>query len=68
MPTDRYIPMFGTPITPWSRTFAYVPRWTPDAGWVWLRPVWKRKCAVKFCLGGSSVAFWWQYRRFYDAT
>ena len=37
----RDSPAFGNPIGPWIRTFALVPHFTFDGGWVWLAMVWK---------------------------
>jgi hypothetical protein len=38
----KYFPMFGDPVGPWIPATAWLPRWTCDGGWVWLRPVWRR--------------------------
>jgi len=43
---DPYQPMFGSPMTPWWRWFAWRPIRTLDRGWVWLRPVWRRRCLI----------------------
>lgn len=56
-------PVFGDPIGPWIRAFAWLPRWTFDAGTVWLVFIWKRHIQKKLCLDGGPD-FWWQYRRF----
>lgn len=56
-------PIFGDPVGPWIRTFAWVPRFCFDAGHVWLRPVWKRHILKHQYLDGGAD-WWWQYRRF----
>lgn len=56
-------PMFGDPVGPWIRTFAWRPRFTFDAGVVWLRPVMKRHIHKHQWLDGGAD-WWWQYRRF----
>lgn len=55
-------PLFGDPVGPWLRVFAWRPVSTFDSGMVWLRPVWKRRVAVHYSLIGG-VDNWWQYRR-----
>jgi hypothetical protein len=58
--TDRYQPMFGFPISKWHLWFAWRPVQTIDRGWVWLRPVWRRRIELKpFLQGGPSR--WFQY-------
>lgn len=57
------LPQFGDPCGPWIRIFAWRPRFTFDAGWVWLRPVWKRHVQKHGYLDGGPD-YWWQYRRF----
>lgn len=40
-------PLFGDPIGPWFRWFAWRPVRTVDRGWRWLRPVWRRRFQLK---------------------
>jgi hypothetical protein len=61
---DPFAPMFGDPITPWRKSFAIVPTWTVDAGLVWLRPVWWRRCFKHQYLSGGGPDFWFQYKRY----
>lgn len=56
-------PIFGDPKGPWIRTFAWYPRFTFDAGTVWLRRVWRRHIHKHQYLDGGAD-WWWQYRRF----
>lgn len=56
-------PLYGFPIGPWIRSFAWFRVWTYDAGYVWLVPVYKRHIQKHAFLGGGSE-HWWQYRRF----
>lgn len=46
------VPMFGNPIGPWFRWFAWRPVRTMDRGWRWLRPVWRRRYQSKSHLQG----------------
>lgn len=63
MASDDLMPRFGRPVGPWMKTFAWWPRFTADAGKVWLRIVWKRHIhKYDHLVGGSD--FWFQYRRF----
>lgn len=59
----EFVPMFGDYCGPWIKTFAWLPRFTFDAGWTWLRPIWKRHVYKHQHLDGGSD-FWWSYRRF----
>lgn len=59
---DRATPAFGDSIGPWAPSFAWLPHWTFDAGWVWLVPVWRRMIQKHYYLDGGAD-FWWQYRR-----
>lgn len=45
-------PLFGDPIGPWFRWFAWRPVFTTDRGWRWLRPVWRRRYQAKLHLPG----------------
>lgn len=63
MSFDDMKPVFGTPMGPWIRCFAWLPTFTADAGHVWLRFVWKRHVMKKMFLDGGSD-WWFQYRRF----
>ena len=56
---DWYQPMFGEPVGPWFRWFAWRPTLTVDRGWRWLRPVWKRRIGKHDYLPGGSD-FWFQ--------
>jgi hypothetical protein len=60
---DPFSPLFGTAITPWRRWFARVPTHTVDAGWVWLMPIWWRRCSKHSYLDGGPD-LWFQYKRF----
>ncbi len=53
-------PLFGSPIGPWHRHFAWLPVRTYDQRFVWLRSCFRR-CIQKhqYLPGGSD--FWWQY-------
>ena len=59
-PDDPYRPLFGFPITPWHRWFAWHPVDTADRGWRWLRIVWRRRCQKKPMLDGPGMR-WFQY-------
>lgn len=52
------VPMFGTPVGPWFRWFAWHPTNTADRGWRWLRPVWRRRYQTKVSLPGP-IDRWW---------
>lgn len=56
-------PLFGDPKGPWIRSFAWVPRFTYDAGTVWLCRVWKRHIHKHQYLDGGAD-WWWQFRKF----
>lgn len=45
-------PLFGTPIGPWFRWFAWHPVKTGDRGWRWLRMVHRRRYQSKLNLPG----------------
>lgn len=53
-------PMFGSPIGPWHRVFAWLPVRTYDRRFVWLRPCWRR-CIQKHQYLPGANDFWWQY-------
>lgn len=57
---DPYLPMFGTPLAPWHRYFAWRPVDTDDRGIRWLCVVWRRRIVKKAHLIGGPD-FWWQY-------
>jgi hypothetical protein len=59
MDADPYEPMFGTPVSRWFRSFAWRPMNTLDRGWVWLRPVWRRRCQKHEYLPGP-LSSWFQ--------
>jgi hypothetical protein len=58
--SDRHLqPMFGNPISGWSRAWAWKPVHTIDHGYIWMRPYWRRRINKKpFLHGGDD--FWWQ--------
>lgn len=60
MKKDKYIPMFGDPVTKWVRWFAWRPIVTEDRGVVWLGFVYKRRIQLKSHLN-SPLDRWWQY-------
>ena len=45
-------PLFGTPVGPWFRWFAWRPVMTADRGWRWLMFVWRRRYQTKLNLPG----------------
>lgn len=53
-------PIFGSPIGPWHRWFAWRPCSTADRGWRWMRPVWRRRYQTKVDLPGPSFT-WFEY-------
>lgn len=53
-----YKPLFGKPIGPWFRIFAWMPVNTIDGGWRWLRYVYRRRCTEEPYWPG----LYWQYR------
>lgn len=56
------IPMFGDPVGPWHKWFAWKPVKTYDQRFVWLRTV-ERRCIQKHeYLPHGGADFWWQYR------
>lgn len=65
MAEDDAISRFGTPVGPWIKTFAWRPRFTHDAGTVWLCRVWKRHNMRREYLDSCGGDEWWfQYRRY----
>lgn len=52
-------PMFGTPVSGWTRAWAWKPVHTLDHGYIWLRPYWRRRIHKKQHLPGGAD-FWWQ--------
>lgn len=59
---DDMRPMFGFPVARWHGWFAWRPVKTVDAGWCWLRRVYRRRCQIHHYLPGPTI-IWWQYRR-----
>jgi hypothetical protein len=58
--SDRHLqPMFGNPISSWSRAWAWKPVHTLDHGYIWLRFYWRRRIHKKQFLHGGAD-FWWQ--------
>jgi hypothetical protein len=53
--------MFGDPVAPWHRWFAWWPVDTFDRGWRWLCVVERRRIQKHWHLDGPD-ARWWQYR------
>lgn len=66
MSSEIGTPMFGFPIGPWHRWFAWRPVSTVDRGWVWLRRVSRRRYQTKTHLGGPTM-HWFHYA-FEDQT
>lgn len=60
----EWVPLFGDYCGPWLKTFAWLPRFTYDAGWVWMSPVWKRHVHKHQYLYDGGSDYWWQYRKF----
>lgn len=56
-------PRFAEPITDFMKWFAWRPVNTWDYGWVWLRPVYKRRCQPHEYLHNAG-GWWWQYVKF----
>lgn len=56
------VPLFGDPVGPWHRWFAWCPVDTFDGGYRWLSVVWRRRIEKHHYLPGG-VDRWWQYRR-----
>jgi hypothetical protein len=61
--SDPNAPVFGDPKGPWIKSFAWTPTFTIDAGWIWLRPIWKRHIHKHHWLDGGAD-FWWQHCRY----
>ncbi len=59
--SDAYEPMFGRPVGPWRRWWAWYPVRSFDGWWLWLRPVWARRIQSHTHLPGP-MTWWWQYR------
>jgi hypothetical protein len=58
---DPYRPMFGNPIAPWHRWFAWRPIDTVDRGTIWLRVVYRRRILKHSYVDGNGPDFWFQY-------
>lgn len=58
---DDAQPMFGYPVAPWHRCFAWLPVDTFDQGWKWLRFIERRRIHKYEYLDGGAGR-WWQYR------
>lgn len=54
------VPMFGNPVGPWHRWFAWRPVATIDRGLVWLRRVNRRRYQSKPYLPGPTFT-WFHY-------
>lgn len=53
-----FTPMFASPIDRWRRWFAWYPVRTVNAGWLWLRTVEFRACAMhSYCEGAAGEVF-----------
>jgi hypothetical protein len=48
-------PLFGFPVGPWFKWFAWHPTKTTDRGWRWLRPVWRRRYQTHSYLRGPTM-------------
>lgn len=59
--SDDAQPMFGNPVAPWHRKFAWWPVDTFDQGWKWLRFIERRRIQKHWHLDGGDSQ-WWQYR------
>lgn len=57
---DKYLPLFGRPVAPWHKWFAWYPVDTVDRGRVWLRVVNRRKVQKYLSLPGPTDQ-WFQY-------
>lgn len=57
---DKYAPMFGSPIAPWHRWFAWRPVDTVDRGYRWFRLVWRRRVEKHAYLPGP-IDRWFQH-------
>lgn len=56
---NDFEPMFGRPVSDWSRSFSWKPVHTLDHGYIWLRFYWRRRIYKhQFLHGGDD--FWWQ--------
>lgn len=53
-------PLFGDPIAPWHKWFAWKPVMLWDGRVVWFRYVYRRLIQKHYWLDGGSD-FWWQY-------
>jgi hypothetical protein len=58
---DDARPMFGFPVAPWHRKFAWLPVDTYDQGWKWLCRIERRRVQKNSGLEGGPGR-WWQYR------
>lgn len=58
---DDAKPMFGYPVAPWHRKFAWLPVDTFDQGFKWLCVVERRRIHKHDYLDGGASQ-WWQYR------
>ena len=54
-------PLFGSPISPWHRWFAWRPVRTYDRGWRWLVPLWRRRYQTKLNLPGPTDRWFGYY-------
>ena len=52
-----YKPLFGHPIGPWHRWFAWRPIETVDRGWRWLVPTWRRRFQTRPHLDGPRMTW-----------
>jgi hypothetical protein len=54
--------MFANPIDRWRAWFAWRPIWTVNAGWLWLRNVEYRACAMKGYCDAEAGKVFFQYK------
>jgi hypothetical protein len=48
-------PMFGIPVAPWHRWFAWYPVRTIDGRFAWLRWIWRARYQSKAYLDGPTI-------------
>lgn len=58
---DQYAPLFGSPVAPWHRWFAWRPVNTVDRGTRWLTVIHRRRVQKHQYLDGGGRDFWFQY-------
>lgn len=58
--SDSYAPMFGSPVAPWHRWFAWRPVDTVNQGIRWMTLIHRRRIQKYHHLNGGPD-FWFQY-------